>query len=208
MLFGTAAPAPRLEVARSNRFLAALTREDYSRLAPHLRMVPLERGAVLHEAGGPIEHVYFPHSGMVSVVVVMRNGAMIETVTLGRGGVVSCTAAFGSRHAVGKGVVQLPGSASRLPAARFHAAVAESAAIHDLALRCNDLLLGQIQQSVACNALHGLEERLCRWLLQAHDCVDGDSVPLTQEFLSQMLGVRRTSVTIAARLLQGAGMLS
>jgi CRP-like cAMP-binding protein len=180
---------------------------DYSLLAPHLRIVELARGAVLHDAGEPFEHVYFPHSGMVSVVTIMRNGATVETATLGRTGVIGGTAAFGAHRAVGRSIVQLPGTASRLPAARFHAAAQESQAIRELAVRYNDLLIAQIQQSVACNALHTLEARLCRWLLQTHDCVDGDTIPLTQEFLGQMLGVRRTSVTLAARLLQSAGLI-
>jgi CRP-like cAMP-binding protein len=180
---------------------------DYSLLAPHLRIVELVRSIVLHDPGEPIDHVYFPHSGMVSVVTIMRNGATVETATLGRTGVIGGTAAFGARHAVGRAIVQLPGSASRVPAARFHAAAQESQAIRELAVRYNDLLIAQIQQSVACNALHTLEARLCRWLLQTHDCVDGDTIPLTQEFLGQMLGVRRTSVTLAARLLQSAGMI-
>jgi CRP-like cAMP-binding protein len=197
----------RLDVVRTNRFLAALPLNDFSLLAPHLRIVELQRGTVLHDADEPLEHVYFPHSGMVSVVTLMRNGASVETATLGRAGVIGATAAFGGRHAIGRAIVQLPGTASRLPAARFHAAAQESEAIRNLAVRYNDLLIGQIQQSVACNALHTLEARLCRWLLQTHDCMDGDTIPLTQEFLGQMLGVRRTSVTLAARLLQSAGMI-
>jgi CRP-like cAMP-binding protein len=101
----------------------------------------------------------------------------------------------------------LPGTAAWISASRFYAAASESRAIRDLVVRYNDLLLAQVQQSVACNALHALEARLCRWLLQTHDCIDGDAIPLTQEFLGQMLGVRRTTVTIAARLLQSAGLI-
>src|SRR5262249_32671246 len=104
-------------------------------------------------------------------------------------------------------IVQLPGIASRLPAARLQTAALESERIRELAVRYNDLLLAQIQQSVACNAVHALEARLCRWLLQAHDCTDGNAAPPTPEFLGQMLGVRRPSVTIVARLLQSAGMI-
>jgi len=104
-------------------------------------------------------------------------------------------------------VVQLPGTAAWLSASYFHAAAVQSHAIRDLIVRYNDLLLAQVQQSVACNALHALEARLCRWLLQTHDCMDGDVIPLTQEFLGQMLGVRRTTVTIAARLLQSANLI-
>jgi CRP-like cAMP-binding protein len=199
--------AARLETARTNRFLAVLPLHDYSLLAPHLRTVELERGALLHDAGEPIEQVYFPHSGMVSLVTITRNGATVETASLGRTGVIGGSAGLGARRAVGRAIVQLPGTASRLPASRFHAIARESEAIHELAVRYNDLLIAQIQQSVACNALHTLEARLCRWLLQTHDCVNGDSIPLTQEFLGQMLGVRRTSVTLAARLLQSAGMI-
>jgi CRP-like cAMP-binding protein len=201
-------PVPgRLDHATSNRFLAALPPGDLALLAPHLRPVSLERGAILHDADDEIRHVYFLHSGMVSLVAVMQSGITVETVTIGRGGVIGATAGLGSRRAVGRAVVQLPGHAARIPVSQFHAAAAQSDGIRDLVVRCNDLLITQIQQSVACNALHQLEARLCRWLLQTHDCCDGDAIPLTQEFLGHMLGVRRTTVTIAARLLQSAGMI-
>src|SRR5262245_60009205 len=193
---------------QANRFLAALPAHDFAPLAPHLRPVPLEHGATLHEAGEDIEQVYFPQSAMVSLVVVMRNGATVETATVGRGGAVGTSAGLGSRCAFGRAVVQLPGLAASIPVSTFHAIVNEHPALRSLVVRYNDLLISQIQQSVACNALHGLEARLCRWLLQTHDCVDGDVVPLTQEFLGQMLGVRRTTVTIAARLLQVSGMIN
>src|SRR5262245_63775484 len=98
--------------------------------------------------------------------------------------------------------------AASIPVSSFHAVANQSPSVRALVVRYNDLLIRQIQQSIACNALHSLEARLCRWLLQTQDCVDGDDVPLTQEFLGQMLGVRRTTVTIAARLLQGTGMIS
>jgi len=170
MPYGTPPVARQLEHGKFNRFLAALPPHDFSLLAPHLRTITLERGVMLHDVGEEIEHVYFPHTGMVSLVAVMQSGATVETATIGRGGVIGASAALGI-------------------------------------VRYNDLLLAQIQQSVACNALHALEARLCRWLLQTHDCVDGDAIPLTQEFLGQMLGVRRTTVTIAARLLQSAGLI-
>jgi CRP-like cAMP-binding protein len=198
---------PEFETARTNRFLAALRSHDYSLLAPHLRVVELERGAVLHDVGEPIEYVYFPHSGMVSLVTIMLNGGAVETATMGRTAVIGGNTGLGSRRAIGRAIVQLPGTASRLPASRFHAIAGESEAIHELAVRYNDVLIAQIQQSVACNALHTLEARLCRWLLQSLDCVDGKTIPLTQEFLSEMLGVRRTSVTLAARSLQSAGLI-
>jgi CRP-like cAMP-binding protein len=200
-------PLRAFEPSRPNRFLAALGPSDQALLNPHLRPVALERGTVLYEAGDEIEHVYFPHSGMVSLVAVMQSGATVETATVGRGGVIGAMTAFGSRAALGRAVVQLPGAAMRISAGQFRAAARESDSIRELVVRYNDLLISQIQQSVACNALHALEARLCRWLLQTHDCVDGDTIPLTQEFLAQMLGVRRTTVTIAARLLQSAGLI-
>jgi CRP-like cAMP-binding protein len=109
--------------------------------------------------------------------------------------------------AVSRAIVQLPGTAAWISGAKFHAVADQSQAIRHFIVRFNDLLLAQVQQSVACNALHALEARLCRWLLQTHDCTDGEPMPLTQEFLGQMLGVRRTTVTNAARLLQNAGLI-
>jgi len=207
MPYGTPPLARQLEHGRFNHFLATLSPHDFSLLAPHLRTITLERGVMLHDVGEEIEHVYFPHTGMVSLVAVMQSGATVETATIGRGGVIGASAALGARWTFGRAIVQLPGSAAWLAAAQFHAAAQECPAIRDLVVRYNDLLLAQVQQSVACNALHALESRLCRWLLQTHDCVDGDAIPLTQEFLGQMLGVRRTTVTIAARLLQSARLI-
>src|SRR5262245_5544543 len=207
MPYGTPPLARELEHGRFNRFLASLPPHDFSLLAPHLRTVALERGVMLHEVGEQIEHVYFPHTGMVSLVAVMQSGGTVETATIGRGGVIGASAGLGARWAFGRAVVQLPGTAAWLSGAQFHAAANLSQALRDLIVRCNDLLLAQIQQSVACNALHALEARLCRWLLQTHDCIDGDAIPLTQESLGQMLGVRRTTVTLAARLLQNAGLI-
>jgi CRP-like cAMP-binding protein len=162
---------------------------------------------MLHDVGEEIEHVYFPHSGMVSLVAVMQSGATVETATIGRGGVIGASAGLGPRWTFRRAIVQLPGTTARILGIQFHAAANQSQAIHDLIVRYNDLLFSQVQQSVACNALHALEARLGRWLLQTHDCLDGDAIPLTQEFLAQMLGVRRTTVTIAARLLQSAGLI-
>src|SRR5215468_8996752 len=207
MLYGTPPLARQLEHGRLNRFLATLPPHDFSLLAPHLRTIPLERGAMLHDVGEEIEHVYFPHSGIVSFVAVMQNGATVETATIGRAGVIGASAGSGARSTIARAIVQLPGTAAWTSASQFHTAAAQSPALRDLIARHNDVLLAQVQQSVACNALHGLEARLCRWLLQTHDCVDGDAIPLTQEFLGQMLGVRRTTVTSAARPLQSAGLI-
>jgi CRP-like cAMP-binding protein len=207
MPYGTPPLAHQVEHGRFNRFLATLQPHDFSLLAPHLRTIALERGVMLHDVGEDIEHVYFPHTGMVSLVAVMQSGATVETATIGRFGVIGASAGLGAHSTFARAIVQLPGTAAWISSSQFHAAASQSRAIRDLIVRYNDLLLAQIQQSVACNALHPLEARLCRWLLQTHDCIDGDAIPLTQEFLGQMLGVRRTTVTIAARLLQSAGLI-
>jgi CRP-like cAMP-binding protein len=207
MPYGTALIARQPERGPFNRFLAILPPRDFSLLAPHLRTVTLERGAMLHEAGAEIERVYFPHSGMVSLVTVMQSGTTVETATIGRAGVIGANTGLGAKQGVARAIVQLPGTAACLSASHFQAAANQSQAIRDLLVRYNDVLLAEVQQSVACNALHPLEARLCRWLLQAHDCMDGNAIPLTQEFLGQVLGVRRTTVTIAARLLQSAGLI-
>jgi CRP-like cAMP-binding protein len=198
---------PAITHRHSNRFLASLPPHDFAMLAPHLRTIALERRVLLHDTGDEIEHVYFPHTGMVSMVAVMQSGATVETATIGRGGVIGASAGLGARLTTARAVVQLPGTAAWIAAPQFHAAAAQSQVIRDLIVRYNDLLLAQVQQSVACNALHALGARLCRWLLQTLDCVDGNVIAVTQEFLGQMLGVRRTTVTIAAQPLQNAGVI-
>lgn len=180
---------------------------DFAFLAADLKDVPLERGMVLQESGDPLRHVHFLHSGMISILAALPSGTTVETATVGYEGAVGATAGLGSRLAFGRAVVQLPGIASRIASGRFQAAVAQSGTLRELMLRYNEVMLAQTQQSAACNILHGVETRLCRWLLHTHDRLDGDIVPLTQEFLAEMLGVRRTTVTIVARLLQNAGMI-
>ena len=162
MPYGTPPVARQLEHGRFNRFLATLPPHDFALLAPHLRTLPLERSVMLQDVGEEIEHVYFPHTGMVSLVAVMQSGATVETATIGRWGIIGASAALGAKSAVARAVVQLPGTAAWISAAHFHAAAGQSAAIRDLVVRYNDILLGQIQQSVACNALHAMEARLCR----------------------------------------------
>src|SRR5262245_31483447 len=194
MPYGTLPLARQIEHGRFNRFLATLPPHDFSLLAPHLRTIPLERGAMLHDVGEEIEHVYFPHTSMVSLVAVMQNGATVETATIGRAGAIGASAGLGARLPIARAIVQLPGTAAWTSASQFHAAAAQSAAIRDLIVRYNDILLAQVQQSVACNALHGLEARLCRWLLQKHDCIDGNVILLTQEIIEKILGVGGATV--------------
>lgn len=196
-----------LNELRRNRLLAALRPPERMLLEPHLKEVELEQGAILQEQGELIERIYFPHSGMVSLLAVMQQGNAVETATIGREGAVGAMSGLGPRHAFTRALVQMSGSASQIMTAKFQAVVAKSAAIRDIVVRHNEVLLAQVQQSAACNALHEAEARFCRWLLQSRDRSDSDVVPITQEFVAQMLGVRRTTVTLVAQSLQDAGLL-
>jgi CRP-like cAMP-binding protein len=135
----------------------------------------------------------------------MGNGAEVEIGTVGREGVVGLMAALGMTRATTRAVVLVPGTAARIPASQIQRCVRESRSMSDVFLRHADCLIGQTQQIAACNAIHNVEPRLCRWLLQTRDRIDNDILPLTQDALAQMLGVRRTTVTLAARALQKAG---
>jgi len=162
---------------------------------------------VLHEPGERVLYVYFPQSGVVSMLAIMANGDAVETATVGAEGSIGAIAGVGPWRAVSRAVVHIPGRAWRIAAAQFHAAFYAADGIQRAVLQFKEALWAQINQTAACNALHGATKRLCRWLLHTHDRIDGDIVPLTQEFLSQMLGVTRTTVTEIARELQTAGLI-
>jgi len=193
--------------AARNRLLAALDPTDLAFLAPHLRQVPLKQGVLLQESGDAIDHVYFPQSGMISLLAVMEAGNGVETATIGREGAVGVMAGLGGRTATGRAVVQLSGSFLQIATAAFQSAVGRSPAMRELIARYNDAQVTLVYQVAGCNALHPVTTRLCRWLLQTHDRGDGDAIPLTQEFLSEMLGVQRTTVTTLARELQTLGLI-
>lgn len=201
--------APNLGGPLNNALLSALPRGQFNiLLRPHLTALSIAQGIVLLESGDECEHVYFPHNGMISLLVVLQDGRSIETATVGREGVVGGMAGLGLHRSLVRVVVQLAMGVSRIPAAQFRKAAANSEAIRDLCIRYNEVLLSQARVTAACNALHSVEERFCRWLLQSADRAGSDTVALTQEFLAEMLGVRRTSVTEVARKLQHAGVIS
>ena len=185
-----------------NRLLAELSPADAALLAPHLKRFHIGQGVVLHESDDLIEQVYFPQNGMISLLTVMRDGRGIETATIGREGAVDVMAGLGSRHSPSRAVMQVAGDVATILPARFRSAVETSPMLRDLVLRYNEVQTANIQQTAGCNALHSIEQRFCRWLLQTRDRCGSDAVPLTQEFLSEMLGVQRTSITAIARVLQ------
>ncbi|QIP04464.2 Crp/Fnr family transcriptional regulator [Bradyrhizobium symbiodeficiens] len=194
--------------ALDNRLLAALPRAHFELLVPHLEDLSLPQGATLSEPGDEISEVLFPHDGMLSLLAVMRDGKAIETATVGREGVVGAMAGLGLYTSMVRVVVQLPMSATRIAATRFRKAVQRSDVIRDLCVNYNEVLLSQARVTAACNALHPIEARFCRWLLQSADRAGGDRIGLTQEFLAEMLGVRRTSVTEIASKIQAQGLIS
>ena len=165
------------------------------------------RGAVLHAPGGSIEHVYFPVSGMVSILTVMRTGEQIETAIIGREGVAGASIGSNGSQSAGQATVQIAGSAWQIQSSKFVELYKASEPFRTLINKFQNVILLQAQQSAACHALHTVEARLCRWLLQSQDITETDMVPLTQEFLSHMLGVRRTSVSLCAHALQNAGLI-
>ncbi|MFC4173493.1 Crp/Fnr family transcriptional regulator [Microvirga sp. GCM10011540] len=193
---------------QANRILAALEPADFAYLEPHLEIVDLPRGKVIYDVGETIQHTFFPHDAMVSLVTLMEDGTSAEMAVFGREGLFGLVSAVVSRQAFGRYVGQVPGTASRINRDRMQEAMASRPGIQQLVLRFTEALMAQILQSVACNAAHTVEARCCRWILSTHDRVDQDDLPLTHEFLSEMLGVQRSTVSTIVHTLQEAGLIS
>jgi CRP-like cAMP-binding protein len=192
----------------ANKLLAALPHDDFNLLRNHFTIEPTVQTTLLFEADDEVEQVTFPLSGMVSMLVVLKNGNAVETATVGREGVVGAMAGLGLHKTRVRAVMQLSGVLAQISAPKFRRAAAASKAISNLCIRYNETLLSQARITAACNLSHAIESRFCRWLLQSRDRAESDTVPLTQEFLSEMLGVRRTSVTEVAIKIQHAGAIS
>jgi CRP-like cAMP-binding protein len=190
-----------------NRLLAALPPADFGLLAPHFRKVSLEQDAVLLRSGDRIEQIYFPDSGTIAFMLDMPNGQTVATAVIGNDGAVGILSALGSTGSPLTAVVRVAGISLQISAARFHAALSHSGAIRRAVQIHTRALLAQFQHVAACNALHSVEPRMARWLLHIHDRIDGDVLPLTQEALSQLLGVRRTTVTLVVRKLRLSGAI-
>jgi CRP-like cAMP-binding protein len=190
-----------------NRILAALPRETFALLEPDLKQVSLPLGAVCFEPGDIVDQVYFPTSGMISLLVATGDGTMVETTMIGREGAVGLQRGIGDRRSFTRAIVQIPGKFATIPAARLSQVAGGSSALRELIFRYTETLWAEAQQMVACNAVHDGSARLCRWLLLSADRTGGDQLPLTQEVLAEMLGVRRTTVTLLAQDLQKQGIL-
>jgi CRP-like cAMP-binding protein len=192
--------------ARRNRILAALPADSLDRMAEHLEPVELGMKMRVYEPHGPIEHVYFPLSGVISLLSI-ADDAGIEIATVGNEGMAGVGAFLGKPVMPWRAIVQIPGQALRIPVAQFQRELDRDGALRAMLGHYTQAMLIHVAQSAACNRLHPVDERCARWLLTSHDRVDSDTFPVTQEFLSQMLGVRRASVTVAAGILQRAGTI-
>lgn len=201
---GKPAPTKNFE----NRILAALPPEEYARLKGSFQVLALRRKTVLNEPGQPLMNtVYFPRTAVASMVTTMENGSTLEIATVGNEGVVGLPVLLGTETMRTAVVIQIDGEAVALPASVVREAAEGGKSFGRVLQRYTQALLAQIAQSAACNQLHSIDRRCARWLLMSHDRVPGDELPLTQEFLAQMLGVRRATVTTAESILQRAGFI-
>jgi CRP-like cAMP-binding protein len=195
--------------APKNRLLSALSAGAFGALAPHLERVQLELHQMLARQGERFTHVYFPEGAIISLVNRMTDGGGVEVGTIGNEGMAGLPAYLGAAATESETFCQLAGPAIRLPVPALIDASAMQPELRNLLNRYTQAYLSQIAQSAACNRLHDIERRCARWLLMAHDRVNRAAVfPLKQQFLAEMLGVRRAGVTVAARALQDAGLIS
>ena len=194
-------------MAERNALLAAIGGAERSRIVSVGQLVQLGLKESVYEVNRPLQHVYFPQSGVISLVTVLENGRDVEIATVGNEGMVGLPAFFGARSVPGRAFSQIPGESLRVEAEAFRRQLSTDGALHDLLHRYAQALFNQISWSVVCLRQHSNEQRCARWLLTTHDRVAGDRFPLTQEFLAAMLGVRRGTVSVVASRLQRAGLI-
>ncbi|HEX8354995.1 MAG TPA: Crp/Fnr family transcriptional regulator [Pyrinomonadaceae bacterium] len=190
-----------------NHLLAALPREEYGRLLPHLESVPLPFMEVLYEGGETIRHVYFPDDGLISLLVVMEDETVREIGIIGNEGVLGIALALGMKTTTTRALVQLPGTAIRMKAGALRDELGRGGALPGVLRRYAHTLFTQVSQSAACVSSHAVDKRLSRWLLMTHDHAPGDEFEMKHEFLATMLGVTRSVVTRAAGRFQEAEMI-
>jgi CRP-like cAMP-binding protein len=197
----------RMQGPVANRLLCALPVEDYQRLLPNLERVTFPLGKVVYESGGRENYVYFPTTSVVSLLYIMEDGSIAEMGLSGNDGVVGVALFLGGDTTPNRAVVQIAGGAFRMRAKALKEEFARGGALQYSLLRYTQALITQISQTAVCNRLHAVEQRLCRWLLLCRDRAMSDELLMTQEFIANMLGGRRESVTVAAGHLQGAGLI-
>ena len=199
--------APVTQAPRTNRLLAALPPQEMKAVRAFLEPVPLPFKHVLFEQNQPQTHVWFIHRGVASLVREMADGTIVELATVGPEGLVGLPLVLGGTSVAARSIIQVAGEGARVEAEDFRELMGRCPVLHGLMLRYALAFMNQIAQSAACNRAHSIEERAARWLLMTHDRVHEASFPLTQEFLGQMLGVRRPTVSLAAGMLAKAGLI-
>lgn len=190
-----------------NLILSALPQDVYERLKPYFEKIKVEVGTILAYQGDSIKNLYFPESGMISMIIETPDGEAVEAGAVGREGLTGFSSLFGVDYVPHLNTVQLPGSVIGINADVVKAEFKRGGALHDLVLRYFNAFIMQVSQTALCNRYHLAEQRLARWLLMSHDRAETDDLPITQEFLAVMIGVHRPSVTIAAAMLQNAGFI-
>jgi CRP-like cAMP-binding protein len=191
----------------NNQLLARLDPSVLLAIRPDLRVLELRHGEVLADTHHQVHQIYFPHKGVLSFVVELENGQAIETGMVGCDGEFGAAQALDDKVSLNKVVVQVPGRASVIDADLLRPAADRWPNLRALLVKYELFFVAQVQQTAACNAVHDVDTRTCKWLLRMHQLA-GDDLPLTQEFLAQMMGVRRTSITETAIALQKAGLIS
>jgi len=199
--------AQHAETPIENRLLFTLSTEDYRHIVPKLERIGLDLGHVIYEPGGQLDYLYFPTSCVVSLLYTMENGATAEMGLTGNDGAVGIALFLGGQTMPNRAVVQIGGGAFRMKAATLKEEFSRGGPLQSLLLRYTQSLLSQISQTAVCNRLHSVQSRLCRWLLLSQDRVKRDEFRMTQDFIANMLGGRRESVTVAAGRLQDAGLI-
>jgi CRP-like cAMP-binding protein len=192
----------------SNRLLLALPSGNLKRLMPELEQISCQHDQILLDADGSLEDVFFPDSGVVSVVAVYGDGSIIEMATVGREGCTGFQAIFGAKESSVRFLVQIPGSAAKMPRAAFMRAMRTMPSFRNLMYAYVHAFLEQVLVSAACNGAHSLKERLARWLLMMRDRSDDDTLRITQNLLAEMLGVERPTITNAIREFERAGLIA
>ncbi|MGB3612647.1 MAG: Crp/Fnr family transcriptional regulator, partial [Elainellaceae cyanobacterium] len=190
-----------------NRLLSALPEKEYQALESHLKPIELPRGKILYEPGDRIEQVYFPEQAMISIVSLMESGATTEIGLIGKEGMVGISVLLGHRHAVNRAIVQVPDGGIQIDADVLLEQFRQGGALQSTLLAYTRAMFMYVSQLAACNRHHKIEQRFARWLLHVSDNIDSDQLPLTQEFIAEMLGSRRSGVTVAAQSLQRSDII-
>ena len=194
--------------ARKNYLLASLPSDEFERVITHLEPVSLDLGKVLYESGDKLDYVYFPTTAIVSLLYIMENGATAEIGVVGNDGILGIALFMGGDTTPNRAVIQSAGHAFKMSARDLKAEFTLGGVFHNLLLRYTQALITQISQTAVCNRLHTVEEQLCRWLLLSHDRLDSDKLVMTHDLISNMLGVRREGVTIAAQKLAAQKLIT